>query len=128
RSRPGGRLVEAVMSSLSVRVTGVVLAALLISFPSAPASAQSHTGDVLGDLVHILRDSTTGQPILQRRLIDMGGDVIDWGYCPVPVDAAGAEIPFAPLSCDPDPAELSRVVEVNYFGRLSSGRTKERNQ
>jgi hypothetical protein len=108
--------------------TGVLLVVASLFLPSAPVSAQSHTGDVFGDLVHILRDQTTGQPILQRRLIDMGGDVIDWGYCPVPVDATGAEIPFAPLSCDPDPAEQTRLVEVDYFGRLSAGRTKERNQ
>ena len=45
-----------------------------------------------------------------------------------PIDVDGAEIPFAPLSCDADPTQTSRLVEVDYFGRLSGGRTKERNQ
>ena len=92
------------------------------------ATAQSHTGDLLGDLVHIKRDATTGQSILQKRWVDLGSDVLGWDYCPIPIDVNGAEIPFAPLSCDPDPAEASRLVEVDYFGRLSGGRTKEANQ
>jgi hypothetical protein len=84
-------------------------------------------GDVFGDLVHIKRDPSTGQPILQKRLIEYPQDLVDWGYCPIPIDDAGLEIPFAPLSCDADPAALDRLVEVDYFGRLSGGRTKERN-
>ncbi|MEZ5290966.1 MAG: FG-GAP-like repeat-containing protein [Vicinamibacterales bacterium] len=115
------------MSSYLPRLAAALLAAAVASSPPLVA-AQDHTGDLLGDLVHIKRDATTGQPILQKRWVDLGSGVLDWAYCPIPVDAAGAEIPFAPLSCDPDPAELSRLVEVDYFGRLSGGRTKERNQ
>ncbi len=92
------------------------------------AVAQSNTGDLLGDLVHIKRDATTGQPILQKRWVDLSGGVLGWAYCPIPVDVNGAEIPFAPLSCEADPAETARLVEVDYFGRLSGGRTKETNQ
>ena len=103
-------------------------AAIVLAGASATAqdSGGGH-GDVLGDLVHIKRSPETGQPILQKRWIEYPGDVLDWGYCPIPVDAAGAEIPFADLSCDVDPAQLTRLVEVDYFGRLSGGRTKERN-
>jgi hypothetical protein len=81
-------------------------------------------GDVFGDLVHILRDPTTGQPILQKRRIEDKGQMID-GFCPIPVNASGEEIGFAPISCDALDADA--VVEVDYFGRLSGGRTKERN-
>jgi Putative Ig domain/FG-GAP repeat len=108
-----------------------VLAGLAMTWTFAvpgTAVAQSNTGDLLGDLVHIRRDATTGQPILQRRWVDLSGGVLGWAYCPIPVDVSGAEIPFAPLSCEADPAEASRLVEVDYFGRLSGGRTKEANQ
>lgn len=115
------------MALLGVRFAGALIVASLFLLSPAEVRAQSDTGDLLGDLVHILRDATTGQPILQRRQIDVGGGVIDWGYCPVPVDVNGAEIPFAPLSCEPDPAEQARNVDVNYFGRLSASRAKERN-
>lgn len=82
-------------------------------------------GDVFGDLVHIQRDAVTGQPILAKRWISMPEDVYDWGYCPIAVTAEGEEIGFVELTCDPDTPEA--VVEVDYFGRLSGGRTKERN-
>ncbi len=101
------------------------LAALGIN--SSPAVAQSGTGDVFGDLVHILRDPTTGQPILAQRWVELPGPVTGygWGYCPVAVDVNGAEIGFIPYTCDPiDP---TAVVDVDYFGRLNAGRTKERN-
>jgi hypothetical protein len=100
------------------------LAALGIN--SSPAVAQSGTGDVFGDLVHILRDPTTGQPILAQRWVELPGPVTGygWGYCPVAVDVNGAEIGFIPYTCDPiDP---TAVVDVDYFGRLNAGRTKER--
>ena len=107
------------------------LLALLATVP-ALALAQgsggdggSGTGDVLGDLVHVKRSPTTGQPILQKRWIELKSDTYGWGYCPIPVNGAGEEIGFADLSCDP--ADPSAVVEVNYFGRLNGGRTKERN-
>jgi hypothetical protein len=103
----------------------------------APAFAQDHgggesgggCGDVLGDLIHIQRDATTGQPILAQRYIEMPEKLpgYGWGYCPIAVDAAGNELAFAPLSCDVAEADLGKVVEVDYFGRLSGGRTKERN-
>lgn len=85
----------------------------------------SGTGDVFGDLVHVKRSPTTGQPILQKRWIELPGDTFGWGYCPIPLNGAGEEVGFVDLSCDP--ADPSAVVEVNYFGRLSGGRTKERN-
>jgi len=109
------------------------LAVLLITAP-ALALAQhggggddggSGTGDVFGDLVHVKRSPTTGQPILQKRWIEMKSDTFGWGYCPIPLNGAGEEIGFVDLSCDP--ADPLAVVEVNYFGRLSGGRTKERN-
>jgi hypothetical protein len=81
-------------------------------------------GDVLGDLIHVRRDAVTGQPILARRWIEMPGDMYDWGYCSIAVTAAGEEIGFVDLSCDP--IEPEAVVEVDYFGHLSGGRTKER--
>jgi len=85
-------------------------------------------GDVFGDLIHILRD-TTGQPILAQRFIEMPKELpgYGWGYCPIAVDEFGNELAFAPLSCDVAAADLERTVEVDYFGRLSGGRTKERN-
>ena len=43
------------------------------------------------------------------------------------MDVNGFEIPFLPQSCDPDPAYADAMVEVDYFGRLSGGRTKEGN-
>ena len=95
---------------------------------AAPAGAQNTGhGDVFGDLVHILRDPATGQPILQKRAILLPGDVPGIGYCPIPIDAAGAEIPFLPDTCDVDPAQAGRLVAVDYFGRLSGGRTREVN-
>jgi len=85
----------------------------------------SGCGDVLGDLIHIKRDAVTGQPILQRRWIEYPQDELDWGYCPIPVTETGEEIGFVDHSCDPLDADA--VIEVDYFGRLSGGRTKERN-
>ncbi|PLX94063.1 MAG: hypothetical protein C0619_03540 [Desulfuromonas sp.] len=84
-------------------------------------------GNIFGDLIHILRDADTGQPILQKRLVELPGDVLDFDYCPIPIDINGDEIPFAQESCDPDPLYIEAVVEVDYFGRLNGGRTKERN-
>jgi len=122
--------------------SGLVVAGVaILLLVAAPAAAQGHggggggggggqggggCGDVFGDLIHILRDARTGQPILQQRWIEYPMDVYDWGYCPIAVDAAGAEIGFVELSCDP--ADPEAVVEVDYFGRLSGGRTKERNR
>lgn len=82
-------------------------------------------GDVFGDLVHIKRHPVTGQPILQKRWVELPGDTFGWEYCPIPVDGTGEEIGFVDLSCDA--ADPTAVVEVDYFGRLSGGRTKERN-
>jgi hypothetical protein len=108
-----------------------VLLALLFSGPSALAqdhgSGSTTHGDIFGDLYHIKRDATTGQPILQKRWIEYPGDEFDWGYCVIPVDVLGNEIPFVPLSCEVDPESSAAVVEVDYFGRLSMGRSKESN-
>lgn len=85
-------------------------------------------GDVFGDLIHILR-ADTGQPILAQRWVELPAEVpgYGWGYCPIALDAAGNELPFLPYTCDVDLA-AGTPVEVDYFGRLSAGRTKERNQ
>lgn len=89
-------------------------------------------GDVFGDLIHILRDDLTGQPILAQRWVELpaGEPGFGWGYCPIAVyyeDGVPIELPFAPFSCDVDPLYLDWVEEVDYFGRLNGGRTKERN-
>ncbi|MCA9549538.1 MAG: hypothetical protein KC933_05840 [Myxococcales bacterium] len=76
--------------------------------------------------MHVLRDGVTGQPILAKRWIEYPQDVYDWGYCPLPIDAQGVELPLIDLTCDP--VDPTAAVEVDYFGRLSGGRTKERNQ
>jgi hypothetical protein len=88
-------------------------------------SGGSGCGDVLGDLVEILRDEGTGQPILQKRWVALQSDTYGWAYCPIAVKNDGEEIGFVELSCDP--VEPTAVVAVDYFGRLSGGRTKERN-
>jgi hypothetical protein len=126
------------------RRPAIVAAVLAASFViPAPAAGQSgggrggggggggggtvDYGDLFGDLVHIMRDPTTGQPILQKRMIEYPMDVLDWGYCPIFVDVYGAEVPFTPLSCEVDAAFVDRLVEVDYFGRLSGARAGERN-
>ena len=119
---------------MKVRGTCFWLAALLLAAPMA--GAQEHPGggghgggggcgDVFGDLIEIKRDLDTGQPILARRWIEYPGDVYDWGYCPIALTREGEEIGFVELTCDP--VDPESVVEVNYFGRLNGGRTKERN-
>src|SRR5690606_1728218 len=85
------------MGTLRSFVAGAFTLALLLASP-APSMAQEDTGDLFGDLFEILRDPATGQPILQQRTIELPGDVIGTGYCPVPINAAGEEIPFADLS------------------------------
>ncbi|MDQ1347265.1 MAG: hypothetical protein QG573_634 [Acidobacteriota bacterium] len=95
---------------------------------SSPLAAQgSGTGDVFGDLIHILRAPATGQPVLAQRWVELPGPVTGygWGYCPIAVDAFGAELAFIPYTCDP--LDLTAVQEVDYFGRLNASRTKERN-
>jgi hypothetical protein len=115
-----------------------LIAGLAVLLMPIPTLAQDHEGgggggegcgDVLGDLIHILRDPDTGQPILAQRWIEMPNKTpgYGWGYCPIAVDSLGNELAFADLSCDVAEADLERVVEVDYFGRLSGGRTKERN-
>jgi len=86
-------------------------------------------GDIFGDLIHILRDPDTGQPIFAQRWVEMPAELpgYGWGYCAIGVDADNAEIPFAPYSCDLAPADPEDVVEVDYFGRLNGARVQERN-
>lgn len=108
-----------------------LFAALLFTIGSMSAHAQDHgsgsgCGDLFGDLIHILRDPATGVPILQKRSVLGAQDVRAWAYCPIAVDAAGVELGFLPDSCDVDPG-TGTVVAVDYFGRLSAGRTKQRN-
>lgn len=87
----------------------------------------SGCGDVFGDLIHVLRLPLTGQPILAMRWVELPAAEpgYGWGYCPIAVDADGQEIGFLPYTCDV--ADPTKVVEVDYFGRLNGGRTKERN-
>ena len=114
----------------------------IVMVPAPLALAQGHggggggghgggggCGDVFGDLIHLLRDEVTGQPILAQRWIEMPKELpgYGWGYCPIAVDEFGNELGFAPLSCDVAVADLERVVETDYFGRHNGGRTKERN-
>jgi len=85
-------------------------------------------GDVFGDLMHILRDGTTGQPIFAQRWVEMPEELpgFGWGYCAIGVNLNGVEIPFKPYSCDL--ATPEDAVEVDYFGRLNASRVQERNQ
>jgi len=133
------------------RVTALCFAAV-VALAVAPLAAQEHgggvgCGDVFGDLVHVQRDATTGQPILARRFVELPADVpgYGWGYCTIalyhPEDPVTGEIrtdlwaeaSFLPYSCDydldadDDGVEEIDLVEVDYFGRLSGGRTKEKN-
>ena len=87
-------------------------------------------GDVFGDLIHILRDELTGQPIFAQRWVEMPEALpgYGWGYCSIGVDANGVEIPFAPYSCELAPVLPEDVIEVDYFGRLNASRVQERNQ
>ena len=89
-------------------------------------------GDVFGDLIHIKRNLDTGQPVFAQRWVELPAEVqgYGWGYCPIAIyeeDGVTKEIPFLPYSCDIDPDYADFVQEVNYFGRLNGGRTKERN-
>ena len=67
------------------RVGWTLMAAAMLLMPVAPALAQGGhgggghggggggCGDRFGDLIHILRDDVTGQPILAKRWIEMQG-------------------------------------------------------
>lgn len=115
---------------LLVAAIGISLTLSLGTTPRAQGtghSGGSHVGDVFGDLIHIKRDPSTGQPILQKRWVALPNDQFGYDYCPIPIDAIGFEIPFLDLTCDPDPQFANAVVAVDYFGRLSGGRTQERN-
>jgi hypothetical protein len=85
-------------------------------------------GDVFGDLIHVLRDDVTGQPIFAQRWVEMPAELpgYGWGYCAIGIDEDGFEIPFQPYSCDLD-TSVYASVEVDYFGRLNAGRVQERN-
>ena len=105
--------------------------AILLSMPTGAQSevhgegGGSGCGDVFGDLIHILRDAETGQPIFEKRPVSLPGDIPSFDYCPIPIDVNGDEIGFATEGCDALDPEAT--VEVDYFGRLNGGRTKERN-
>lgn len=113
------------VSTILARSVIITAISALIAIPTQ-AQETGH-GDTFGDLYHIKRSPETGQPILQKRLIEAPEDQQVWGYCPIPIDINGQELPFVDLSCEVAPEALSRLVEVDYFGRLSGGRTKERN-
>ena len=121
-----------------MKKTTACLVLILTALVAAPLAAQhggegggesgGGCGDVFGDLIHVKRDAVTGQPILAQRWIDLPKELpYGWGYCPIAVDKNGLEIPFVALSCDPVDPTGTAVVPVDYFGRLSGGRTKERN-
>ncbi len=122
-----------------MKKTTACLVLILTALVAAPLAAQhggegggesgGGCGDVFGDLIHLKRDAVTGQPILAQRWIEMPKELpgYGWGYCPIAVDKNGQEIPFVALSCDPVDPTGTAVVPVDYFGRLSGGRTKERN-
>lgn len=112
------------------------LVPILALVVAGPAWAQDHgggggvgCGDVFGDLIEIQREAGTGQPILQKRWVELPKEApgYGWGYCKIAVDSQGNELRFAPLSCDVHPDDLVKVVSVDYFGRLNGGRTKEKN-
>jgi len=125
----------------TIVLTGWMLAALTLFVAPVATFGQSHgggegggggCGDVFGDLIHILRDADTGQPILAQRWVELPAEVqgYGWGYCPIAVyeeEGEQFEVPFLPYSCDLATDYLDRVVAVDYFGRLNGGRTKERN-
>lgn len=90
------------------------------------SGGEAGCGDLFGDLIHVRRDPATGVPILQKRWVVGKQDIPGWAYCPIALDAMGAEIQYLPDSCDADPAS-GTAVAVDYFGRLSAGRTKQRN-
>lgn len=90
------------------------------------SGADTGCGDLFGDLIHVRRDPATGVPILLKRWVAGERDVYGWAYCPIALDATGAELRYLPDSCDADPAS-GTAVAVDYFGRLSAGRTKQRN-
>lgn len=119
------------MSEGTTRLAAIAVGAVLAA-PCAYAQSGhggeegSGCGDLFGDLIHVKRDATTGVPILQKRWVAGPQNVYAWAYCPIAVDANGNELGFLPDSCDLDPA-TGTAVAVDYFGRLSAGRTKERN-
>ena len=64
---------------------------------AAPSPAQEHgdggvgCGDVFGDLIDVLRDATTGQPILQKRWVELPKETrgYGWGYCKIAIEKTG---------------------------------------
>ncbi len=113
------------------KLTYAVIALLIATLSPLPAQhgggGGGGCGDIFGDLFHVLRDNETGQPILARRYIELPKDVpgYGWGYCPIAIDVEGNAIGFLPYSCDL--ADPDAATELDYFGRLSGGRTKEKN-
>jgi len=138
---PGTWQIDTAGTNKPSRFIWMLLTIAALSLLPFPAISQDHgggggneggggCGDVFGDLIHILRDADTGQPIFAQRWIELPKEVpgYGWGYCPIAVDEDGERIPFLPFSCDYDPIFADLIIEVDYFGRLNGGRTKERNQ
>ena len=107
---PGLRLTFSLFALLIVLLPGRAVA-LPQEGGGGGGGGGGHPGDLFGDLVHIKRHPTTGQPILQKRLVELPEDQTGYDYCPIAVDAAGLEVPFAPLSCDVDPAVSGRIED-----------------
>jgi hypothetical protein len=125
------RLLMAVLSVVMAGSGGAVLA------QDSGHGDSGGCGDLFGDLIHIKRNAA-GQPILQKAWVALPGGGYGYAYCPIAVDRNGVELPFlAPAwddtqkkwieSCDVALESAPYVVPVDYFGRLSGGRTKERN-
>jgi hypothetical protein len=125
------RLLKAVLSVVMAVSGGAVLA------QESTHGDSGGCGDLFGDLIHIKRNSM-GQPILQKAWVALQGGGYGYAYCPIAVDKNGQELPFLAAawdatqnrwieSCDVALESAPYVVPVDYFGRLSGGRTKERN-
>ena len=142
KKQPGLSRTQKKVLPVGIVSTVLLLAGALLFLP-VTAFGQGHEGggesgggggcgDVFGDLIHIKRNLETGQPVFVQRWVELPAEVqgYGWGYCPIAIyDDQGItrEIPFLPYSCDMDPDFAEFIQEVDYFGRLNAGRTKERN-
>ena len=82
---------------------------MVLMLMAAPLAAQDHEtgggggcGDVYGDLIHVVRDDATGQPVLARRFVELPKEVpgYGWGYCKVAVAVAKDELGNTRLNPD----------------------------
>lgn len=125
-------MTRSVVKTLCLGAT-ILLTGSTVAFAqdSHGSGGESGCGDLFGDLVEILRDEASGVPILEKRSILLAQDVRADAYCPVglyrdPVAGTVTPVPFVIDSCDFNTTSIAPIA-VDYFGRLSAGRTKERN-